>query len=236
MAIVSPPTLLTGTRLVSISPPKLIPQARNSYNPITISHKNIFTRTCAYVAKGHSPLLHQPLIETSFSSRHRGLLQLVPSSAKTSSGSGEEDNPAVDTVLKLYTAIKNQNIKELSDIIGDECRCQVLDFFKVLIKFLGNNLEFVVQPTLQDGLIVGVAWRLNWSKTHIPVGKGFSFYILQVYQGRVVIRNVEMFMEPLVHIEPFRMKMMGYAMNIIDKMSCCKLSKDKVKKAIQHWE
>ncbi|KAL9373385.1 hypothetical protein Peur_033005 [Populus x canadensis] len=247
MAIVSLPTLLNGTRLfVSNSPPKLTPQARNSYSPTT-SHKNIRTRICACVAKCHPQFLHQPLIETSFSSRHRDLLPLVPSNAKTSSGSGEEDNPAVETVLKLYTSIKNKNIRELSDIIGDECRCvcnffsffqpfqgkqQVLNFFKILIKFLGNNFEFVVQPTFHDGLNVGVAWRLNWSKTHVPFGKGFSFYILQVYQGRIVIRNVEMFMEPLLHIEPSRLKMMGFAMSIVEKMSSCKLSRDKVKKAV----
>ncbi|KAJ6426190.1 hypothetical protein OIU84_026719 [Salix udensis] len=274
MAIVSLPALLNGTRLfVSNSPPKLTPQARNSYNPAT-NHKNIRTRICACVAKCHPQFLHQPLIETSFSSRHRGLFPLVPSNAKTSSGSGEEDNPAVETVLKLYKAIKNKNIREMSDIIGDECRCvcnffsfqsfqgkqQVLDFFKILIKFLGNNFEFVVQPTFHDGLHVGVAWRLNWSKTHVPIGKGFSFYVLQVYQGRIIIRNVEMFMEPILHIEPFRVvicdpsflfspsdisftdtdpsfslllqKMMGLAMSVVDKMSSCRLSRDKVKKAV----
>ncbi|KAF9664419.1 hypothetical protein SADUNF_Sadunf16G0017000 [Salix dunnii] len=196
MAIVSLPTLLNGTRLfVSNSPPKLTPQARNSYNPAT-DHKNIRTRICGCVAKCHPQFLHQPMIETSFSSRHRGLFTLVPSNAKTTSGSGEECNPAVETVLKLYTAIKNKNIREMSDIIGDECRC------------------------------------VYWSKTHVPFGKGFSFYVLQVYQGRIIIRNVEMFMEPILHIEPFRVKMMGLAMSIVDKISSCRLSRDKVKKAV----
>jgi hypothetical protein len=78
------------------------------------------------------------LIETSFSSRHRDLLPLVPSNAKTSSGSGEEDNPAVETVLKLYTSIKNKNIRELSDIIGDECRC-VCNFFSFFQPFQGKQ-------------------------------------------------------------------------------------------------
>ncbi|KAJ6921692.1 hypothetical protein NC652_015582 [Populus alba x Populus x berolinensis] len=41
----------------------------------------------------------------------------------SSSGSGEEDNPAVETVLKLYIAIKNKNIR-LSDILGDECHTE----------------------------------------------------------------------------------------------------------------
>jgi hypothetical protein len=32
---------------------------------------------------------------------------------------------------------------------------QVLDLFKILIKFLRNKFEFVVQPTLHDGMNVG---------------------------------------------------------------------------------
>ncbi|XVF26176.1 hypothetical protein REPUB_Repub13aG0276500 [Reevesia pubescens] len=81
-------------------------------------------------------------------------------------GEGEGDSRALETVLKLYSAIKNQNVGELSDIIDDECQCicnffssfqplqgkkQVLEFFTSLIKYLGDHIEFVVQPTLHDG-------------------------------------------------------------------------------------
>ncbi|KAJ6869954.1 hypothetical protein NC652_035893 [Populus alba x Populus x berolinensis] len=251
MAIVSLPTLLNGTRLfVSNSPPKLTPQARNSYSPTT-NHKNIRTRICACAAKCHPQFLHQPLIETSFSSRHRGLLPLVPSNAKTSSGSGEEDNRAVETVLKLYTSIKNKNIRELSDIIGDECRCvcnffsffqpfqgkqQVLDFFKILIKFLGNNFEFVVQPTFHDGLNEGSKWRLgegtryttNYSKLAM-----LSWPSLALEQDTCASRKgFQLLHSPSIPREDHHKKMMGFAMSIVEKMSSCKLSRDKVKKAV----
>ncbi|WCJ28131.1 hypothetical protein M5689_009839 [Euphorbia peplus] len=172
--------------------------------------------------------------------RQKGLSLLVPWNAKKSSESevGDEENknnPALETVLKLYSAIKNKNIHEVSNTIGDECTCvsnffsffhffqgkqQVLRFFNYVMEMLGKNIEFVVHPTLQDGMTVGVSWKLEWSKTHVALGKGFSFYICQTYQGKVLIRNVEMFMEPILHLEPFRMKLMGYLMFIMEICTC----------------
>ncbi|KAG8649176.1 hypothetical protein MANES_08G071000v8 [Manihot esculenta] len=200
----SSPMILYSTKSVSN-----FPQARNAHSTSFVHKK----RTCCVLNSG-SQFLHVPLVERRLvSSRQRGL------NAKRLE-SGEEDNQALEAVLKLYTAIKNKNIHELSNIIGDECRCvcnffsffqsfngkqQVLDFFKYVIRILGNNIEFVVQPTIHDGMNVGVSWRLQWTKTHMPLGKGFSFYICQIYQGKVFIRNVEMFIEPLFHIEPFRL-------------------------------
>ncbi|KAH0713995.1 hypothetical protein KY290_006861 [Solanum tuberosum] len=82
----------------------------------------------------------------------------------------------METVQKLYKALKNKNLIELSDIIGEECRCisnvasslqtfygkeQVIDFFKSIIKLLGNNFEIVFKPTTHDGTDVGVAWKLG---------------------------------------------------------------------------
>ncbi|XP_065854711.1 uncharacterized protein [Euphorbia lathyris] len=188
--------------------PLLVPEkARNSHNPCKIT------------------LLKKPL--------NIGRQRLVPSNAKSSeSKEGEEDNnPALQTVLKLHTAIKNKNINELSNTIGDECTCvcnffsffqffqgkqQVLKFFNYVMEILGKNVEFVVQPTLQDGMNVCVSWKLELSNTNMALGKGISIYICQTYQGKVLIRNVEMFMEPILHIEPFRMKLMGYLMSIME--------------------
>ncbi|XAR53846.1 hypothetical protein NMG60_11022545, partial [Bertholletia excelsa] len=162
-------------------------------------------------------------------------------------GPAREDKRALETVLKLYTAIRNRDINELSDIIGEECQCvcnfismfkpfqgkkQVMEFFSALMKSLGNNIQFVVQPTMQDGMIVGVSWKLEWSQTHVPIGKGFSFIICHVYQGKVLIRNVEMFMEPLVHLEPLRLKLMGFVMNVMDKISLHEAFRGKARRAV----
>ena len=39
--------------------------------------------------------------------------------------------------------------------------------------------------------MVWLIYFADWSKTHVPFGKGFSFYVLQVYQGRIIIRCVK---------------------------------------------
>ncbi|KAE7995278.1 hypothetical protein FH972_000096 [Carpinus fangiana] len=138
-----------------------------------ISHslpQNLSSQTSfkAYVLGNfHSPISYKPLIHISFSSRRRRLGALVPFDAKSSSESGKGDHRALEAVLKLHSAIKSKNIHELSDIIGDECRCicnffsffqpfqgkmQVLDFFTHLIKSFGDNAEFVIKPTFHDGM------------------------------------------------------------------------------------
>ncbi|XP_058198940.1 uncharacterized protein LOC131314366 [Rhododendron vialii] len=182
-------------------------------------------------------------IPGSFSTRHKGSSSLVTFGAKNA-GSGEEDNKALEAVLKLYTALRNRNITELAEVIGEECRCvcnfisifqpfhgkkEVLGFFSTLMEYLGNNVQFVVQPSLHDGMNVGVSWKLEWKQTHVPLGKGYSFHMCHTYQGKVTIRNVEMFMEPLLHIEPLRLKLMGFVMTIVDKIGA---SKGKLKRAI----
>lgn len=84
----------------------------------------------------HSPTSNQPRVYSCLSSRHRRLAALVPLDAKNS-GSGEEDHRALETVLKLYEAIKNKNIHDLSDVIGDECRC-ICNFFSFFQPFQGK--------------------------------------------------------------------------------------------------
>ncbi|KAI3969401.1 hypothetical protein MKX01_019962 [Papaver californicum] len=192
-------------------------------------HKNLLANT-------HASLVFQPPLSAATNAKRNFLSRNGESlvlTFGTKNGFGEEDNRALETVLKLYTAIKQRNVRELSDVIGDECRCvcnffsyfhsfygkkQVLEFFKFLLEYLGKNIEFVVRPTLHDGMNVGVSWKLVWDKTHdVPLGKGFSFYMCHVYQGKMVIRNVEMFLEPLVHIEPLQLKIIGFVMSILDK-------------------
>ncbi|KAF9587905.1 hypothetical protein IFM89_006159 [Coptis chinensis] len=182
----------------------------------------------------HSPNKKKPLVQRSFSSRN-GVSLLVPHGIK-SSGYWEEDSKVLEAVLKLYSAIKQRNLRDVSDVIGDECRCvcnfisyfhpfhgkqQVLEFFSYLMRYMGQNLEFVVQPTLHDGMHVTVKWRLEWKKTRVPLGTGFSFYVCHTYQGKVVIKNMEMFMEPLLHIEPLRLKIMGLVMTVLEAIGSC---------------
>ncbi|XP_073129107.1 uncharacterized protein [Henckelia pumila] len=166
--------------------------------------------------------------------------------AKDSSGPPEE-HKALETVLKLYDALKNKNDLMISDVISEECFCisnfvsafqsfhgkkQVLDFFSSLMKTLGNNIEFVVQPTVEDGMVVGVSWKLEWDKVPLPLGKGFSFYTCHIYQGKIMIKNVEIFMEPLIHLEPIRLRIINLVMNAMEKMNSQVLLRKNERRAV----
>ncbi|XP_055816129.1 uncharacterized protein LOC129885744 [Solanum dulcamara] len=182
-------------------------------------------------------LLHdQKYVLNQVSSKRNYLLYPLKCNARDDSENNpEEGQKAVETVQKLYNALKKKNLNELSDIIGEECRCisnvasslqtfygkeQVIDFFNSMIKLFGaNNFEFIVHPTIHDGTHVGVAWELTCSDTHIPIGKGFGFYYCHYYKGQMMIRNVEIFMEPLLQIEPIRLKITSFLLRTIQKMN-----------------
>ncbi|KAL3627392.1 hypothetical protein CASFOL_028755 [Castilleja foliolosa] len=158
----------------------------------------------------------------------------------------EEEKRALETVLKLYEAIKNRNNCEISDIIAEECLCisnfvsvfkpflgkkQVLAFFAWLILNLGNNIEFVVQQTSDDGMVVSVSWKLEWNKVPLSLGKGFSLHMCHVYHGKVMIKNVEIFLEPVLHMAPLRLKLISLVMSMMEKLNPKALFKNKITKA-----
>lgn len=126
------------------------------YRTTPISHGNSLSLTSHsptnsklfYVHKSsqiHSPFSHQSFsINSSISSRRTSSLLLVPFNGKSSEPGGaeekEESSRALETVLRLYTAIRNKSIGELSEIIGDECRC-VSNFFSILQPFQGKKVH-----------------------------------------------------------------------------------------------
>ncbi|PRQ28288.1 putative NTF2-like domain-containing protein [Rosa chinensis] len=202
-------------------------------NPVYTIHKNS-KKITANNAFGnfHPPFSGQPLIQR----RHRELLMEPIFCAKNSpegaGGQDQQDPRTLEKLLKLYEAMKNKDVLELSEVIADEPVCagnlssiiqplrgkkKVVDFFLNLIRHLGTEIDFFVKPTLHDGMKVGVEWALGWSKTHTPFGKGFSYHISHHYKGKVVIKNAEMFTEPLRHI-PSRMKMMEIMTALTEKM------------------
>ncbi|XP_062088225.1 uncharacterized protein LOC133794815 [Humulus lupulus] len=247
---------------------RLSPSLSFSSNAVTTLHKSFSRRnSCnkAYAFRNcynNRPFFHQPLDHHRiFSTKRTGLL-LVPFNANKNSEpeggggagagaggegkGGEQDFKAMETVLRLYSAIKSKNVHELSDVISDECQCvcnffssgfqpfngkkQVLDFFLRLIKSLGNHIEFVVTPTMQDGLNVGIKWRLEWKNINVPLGKGVSLHMCHVYHGKMVIRNLEMFLEPLLPVEPFRLRTIRYTTSIMEHLSSLLIFRNKPKR------
>ena len=88
--------------------------------------------SCIHLKNNHKDLIQRP-----FPIRYKCLSIMAFRSKK--SASGEEDKRALETVLKLYTALRNRNITELSEVIGEECRC-VCNFTSIFQPFHGKKV------------------------------------------------------------------------------------------------
>lgn len=67
-----------------------------------------------------------------------------PEEGRFNAGENSENNPeegqkAMETVQKLYNALKKKDLIELSDIIGEECRC-ISNFASSLQTFYGKEV------------------------------------------------------------------------------------------------
>lgn len=76
-----------------------------------------------------------------YSGRQRGLSLIALDAKNSEEPVGEDNNQALDTVMKLYSAFKNKNTNELSEILADECQC-VCNFFSFFQAFQGKTVSF----------------------------------------------------------------------------------------------
>lgn len=121
------------------------------------------------------PLSNQALLQLGFSPNRKRLLPVVSCSSETAvpnegppEGPQEvpkekpkdEDHRAVETVQKLYTAIKNKNVKEVSDVIGDECRC-FCNFISASQPFHGKKVGDRFQRIIAHDLFLFFSPFLN---------------------------------------------------------------------------
>lgn len=134
-------TSFSTSHMLSNSFP-LISQPRYLYNPLINLKSNI--NSCR-----SSPTLYVSNVAHSYQvyyksyfSKQRGS-SLVAFGAKDS-GSNHEDHRALEAVLRLYTAIENRNLNELSDVIAEECRC-VCNFFSAFQSFNGKKVRWRTQ-------------------------------------------------------------------------------------------
>lgn len=137
MSLLSSPSTINHCNKIISSSIQFSSQTTHNLNSFSVRH------TSLYPPSFSSPLPSQFLIKPASSSTHRGST-LVPFDAKTTdaeSGSTDhEDHRALHAVLRLYSAIKSQNIRELSDIIGEECRC-VCNFISFFQPFQGKKVH-----------------------------------------------------------------------------------------------
>ncbi|KAK7359863.1 hypothetical protein VNO77_01828 [Canavalia gladiata] len=176
-----------------------------------------------------------PLSSFSYqSSIHRNLYSktqrgqsLIAFDSKNSE-SEEDDDQALDSTTEFGSAFQDKTgetvlILDVKHVTHNVLWCisfalmqKLLELFSNLMSKFANNIYIVVKPTLNDGMNVGVQWKFEWNKVDIPLGKGFSLHISHTYHGKAVIRNIEMFIGPLIHLEPLRLKM---------KVSLCEFMK-----------
>ncbi|XP_019439983.1 PREDICTED: uncharacterized protein LOC109345443 isoform X2 [Lupinus angustifolius] len=200
-----------------------------TYNSSNISLPRKLHRNVNVHSNSLSPFSYQSSFHRNLCSMRKRGISLIAFDAKNSE-SGSEDNKTMD-----------KNTDEFSNIPADECRgvcnflsffqgkMQVLKVFSNLIKMLRRNIRFEVKHTVEDGMDVGVHWKFEWNKIHVPLGKGWSFHLYQTYRGKAVIRNFEMLMEPLHHLEPFKLKMITSLTKLVEIISLYEVSESGIK-------
>lgn len=109
--------------------PQSIYRARN-----VVPRMRFYTTNLSY---GIPQLIHSP--NASFRGNSSTRKAHKPVACGTTDSEPREEHSALETVLKLYEAIKNRNPYELSDIIAEECLC-VSNFVSAFQPLLGKKV------------------------------------------------------------------------------------------------
>ncbi|CAL0334567.1 unnamed protein product [Lupinus luteus] len=201
-----------------------------TYKSCNISLPRKLHRNVNVHSNSLSPFSYQSSIHRNLCSMRKRGISIIAFDAKNSESGSEDDNKTMD-----------KNTHEFSNIPADESRgvfnflsffqgkMQVLNVFSNLIKMLGKSVRFEVKHTLEDGMDVGLHWKFEWDKIHVPLGKGWSFHLYQTYRGKAVIRNFEMLTEPLIHLEPFKLKMITSLTKFVEIISLYEVSESGIK-------
>ena len=199
MALVSFPTITTNNKIGGFSHSLLFTSQAITTLENCFSHRN--SNNKSYVIRYYySPLLYQSSNHhRKFSPKRTGLF-LVPVNANKNSEPESEDFQALETVLRLYTAIKNKNIRELSDVIADECQC-VCNFFSSFQPFQGKKVILNVHDSL-----ISYFKKKKYTKLRLIVSlRMFAVNLLQQvldcfsYIIRSLGNNIEFVVTPIMH-------------------------------------
>lgn len=123
-------------RTISLSP---LSFSNITYNSCNVSlPRNVHVQGNFLSSISHQSSAHRNLT----SDRQRGLSLIAFDGNKNSEPVGEDDNQALDAVMKLYSAFKNKNTNELSEILADECSC-VCNFLSFFQTFQGKTVSCI---------------------------------------------------------------------------------------------
>ncbi|KAB1215356.1 hypothetical protein CJ030_MR4G025274 [Morella rubra] len=140
-------------------------------------------------------------------SRDRKLV-VAMSSNRNSSFTSSSPSPS-ETINKFYTCINEKNLKQLREIISEECyiedcsfpqplqgKKEVMQFLEQLTASMGQNVKFCIGHVCEgDDFTAGVKWHLEWKKSQIPFTKGCSFFECSRMGERMIIRNAQVVIE-----------------------------------------
>uniref|UniRef100_A0A6V7QRQ1 Uncharacterized protein n=1 Tax=Ananas comosus var. bracteatus TaxID=296719 RepID=A0A6V7QRQ1_ANACO len=157
-------------------------------------------------------------------------------------GSGPRKRPPREHIFKLLKNLysktwppssppMNKSIKDFVELIADECKyiCASLPAFHLsqlgkkvfeflLLMMMRSDLMFVIKPSADHGVDVGVRMVAAWSEDNLPIGFGLNVYTSHVYDGVVFIKKANTVLEPLLRLKELPSKLEEILLALIGKM------------------
>ncbi|CAO2207194.1 unnamed protein product [Urochloa humidicola] len=133
--------------------------------------------------------------------------------AKGMFGSGGGDGlRTVMRMVKLNSAIQNRSVRELLELIGDECLYFLGNLRSIDVSQLGKDMllllhalmvqhhvSFVLKPSPDEaGFDLGVKWSLEWKGQKLPWDLDCNVSTTHVYRGLLLISQVNKTCVPLL--------------------------------------
>ncbi|CAJ2669266.1 unnamed protein product [Trifolium pratense] len=127
-----------------------------------------------------------------------------------------DDNNVVDlasnVVRNFYDGINSHDVDSVQYLIAENCvyedlvfpspfvgRKEIIEFFKKFTDSTSIDLQFVIDDlSTEDSSSVGVIWHLEWKGKAFPFSKGWSFYRLEVINGKRQITYGRDSVEPAI--------------------------------------
>lgn len=115
-------------------------------------------------------------------------------------------------MVKLNSAIQNRSVRELLELIGDECLYFLSNLRSIDVSQLGKDMflllhalmvrhhvSFVLKPTPDEtGFDLGVKWSLEWKGQKLPWDLDCNVSTTHVYRGLLLISQVNKTCVPLL--------------------------------------
>ncbi|XP_040987958.1 uncharacterized protein LOC121235670 isoform X1 [Juglans microcarpa x Juglans regia] len=139
----------------------------------------------------------------------RGRIPVRATFSNRNSSFGSSSTSSSDTINRFYTCINEKNLKQLREIISEDCyiedcsfpqpfqgKKEFMQFLEQLTACMGQNVKFTIGPVCEgDELAAGVKWHLEWKKKQIPFTRGCSFFECSKKGERIIIEKAQFVIE-----------------------------------------